>query len=236
MGVGNIAPKEAPNTVNVLIADDEALLRTGIRLILEAAADLTAPMTCTIAEAVSSATHLRPDVVLLGIQPPAAVGLKVLGRLRSLETPPHVAVLSSLDSDSHIGEVLRLGATGFLLRDTDPDVLTRSVRALATGAGCLSAPIVRRLSQGFTSGDAPGHLVGKLRALSARERQTLHLLGHGHTNAEIGRQLNISTTTVKDYVKAVLAKLGVTNRVQAAVIATRTGACGWHVHPNSHCC
>ncbi|WP_312018456.1 response regulator transcription factor [Streptomyces sp. I05A-00742] len=220
--MGDIARTETPGTVKVLIAEDETLARAGLRLILEAAHDITVTDACLVAEALRTAAARRPDVVLLGVRPPTAKGLAVLRQLRALDTPPDVAVVTTLDSDHHIGEALRMGATGFLLRDTEPDVLTRSVRALATGAGCLSPPLLRRLCRHSPEAE-PSAATGALCRLSTRERQTLDLLGQGLTNAEIGKRLNISTATVKDYVKSVLGKLGVANRTQAAVLATRTG-------------
>ncbi|MFI0741426.1 LuxR C-terminal-related transcriptional regulator [Streptomyces sp. NPDC021100] len=211
-----------PSTVRVLIADDEALLSTGMRLVLETAHGISVAAVCPVAEGPRTAEGCRPDVVLLGVRPPAAKGLAVLRRLRALEAPPHVAVLTALDSDHHIAESLRLGATGFLLRDTAPEELVRSVRALATGAGCLSAPLVRRLCRHHPASAPARDGARGLYRLSVRERQTLELLGQGLTNAEIGERLSISTATVKDYVKAVLGKLGVANRVQAAVLAAGT--------------
>jgi DNA-binding NarL/FixJ family response regulator len=206
----------------VLLVDNEALIRSGIAMILGAAPGLEVVAACEGAAAVAAVKAHRPDVVLLDIRMPDVDGLTVLRRLRELAEPPQVAMLTTFDTDEYLSEAMRLGAAGFLLKDTSPDLLVRSVRALATGAGCLSAPVVRRLQRSHPAG-APSTAARTVDALSPRERQMLGHLGRGLSNTEIGARMHLSVATVKDNVRAVLGKLGVANRVQAAVLADRLG-------------
>jgi DNA-binding NarL/FixJ family response regulator len=132
-------------------------------------------------------------------------------------------MLTTFDTDEYLGDALASGAGGFLLKDTDPDVLIRSVRALATGAGCMSASVVRRLRGGDRPSAQTLSAARAVERLSGRERQVLVCIGRGMSNGEIGARMSFSVATAKDDVSAVLTKLGVTNRVQAAVIAERAG-------------
>jgi DNA-binding NarL/FixJ family response regulator len=220
-----MAPADAAPRLRVLIVDDEALVRSGLAMILGSAPDIYVVATCGGAEAMSAVRESRPHVVLLDVRMPDVDGLTVLRRLRQLTRPPHVAILTTFDTDEYLGEALRLGATGFLLKDTDPDVLVRSVRAVATGAGCLSSSVVRRL-QRHRPPTAAVQAAQAVSELTPREREVLAYVGEGLSNAEIGARMDIRVSTVKDYVKAVLAKLGVANRVQAAVLADRVGLVG----------
>ncbi|MCZ7414347.1 MULTISPECIES: response regulator [unclassified Streptomyces] len=208
--------------LRVVIVDDEALIRSGFAMILGTAPDLDVVATVAGADAVSTVRRLEPDAVLLDVRMPDVDGLTVLRELKRLPRPPHVAMLTTFDTDEYLGEALHAGAGGFLLKDTEPDMLIRSVRALATGAGCLSESVLRRLRTDGSRKNVPSavHAVG---ALSERERRILALLGHGMSNAEIGTRLLLSTSTVKDHVSVLLTKLGVSNRVQAAVVAERAG-------------
>ena len=211
-------------TVRVVVVDDEALIRSGLAMILGSAPDITVVATCSGTEAVSAVRTHRPNVVLLDIRMPDIDGLTLLRRLMALPDAPHVAMLTTFDTDEYLDQALRLGATGFLLKDTDPEALANSVRAVATGAGCLSAPVLRRLREvqdRVRSAAAPG--VAKVDLLTARELQVLGHLGHGLSNAEVGARMHLGAATVKDYVSAVLTKLGVANRIQAAVLAERAG-------------
>ena len=216
----------ASSPLRIAIVDDEALIRSGLAMILGSAPDIEVVATCPGTDALNVVRELRPDVVLLDIRMPDVDGLTLLRRLRALPEPPEVAMLTTFDTDEHLDQALRLGASGFLLKDTEPDVLARSVRAVATGAGCLSAPLLRRLraatgSRGGTGGrSAHERSIGNL---SERELQVLGFLGQGLSNIEIGARMHLGAATVKDYVSAVLTKLGVANRIQAAVLAERAG-------------
>ncbi|MCQ4079563.1 response regulator transcription factor [Streptomyces sp. RB6PN25] len=220
-----MTPAEATPRLRVLIVDDEALIRSGLAMILGSAPDITVVATCGGAEAVSAVRETRPHVVLLDVRMPDVDGLTVLRRLRQLSRPPQVAILTTFDTDEYLGEALRLGAAGFLLKDTDPDVLVRSVRAVATGAGCLSSSVVRRLQQ-HRPPAAATQAAKAVSELTPREREVLAYVGEGLSNAEIGARMHIGVATVKDYVKAVVSKLGVANRIQAAVLADRVGLVG----------
>ncbi|AUG81934.1 DNA-binding response regulator [Kitasatospora sp. MMS16-BH015] len=216
-------PQLSPDRrVRVLVVDDEALVRSGMALILGAAPDLEVVAACHGIEALDIVRRLRPDVVLLDIRMPGMDGFAVLRRLTALPAPPQVGVLTTFDSDEHLAEAVRGGASGFLLKATPPTELVRAVRALATGAGCLSPAMARRLAAGGRPRAAARS--GQLdEVLSPREREVLTFLAQGLSNPEIGARLNIRLTTVKDHVSTVVAKLGVTNRIQAAVLADRAG-------------
>jgi DNA-binding NarL/FixJ family response regulator len=205
--------------VRVIVVDDEALIRSGLEMILGSAPDIEVVGTCSGTEAMSAVRTLRPHVVLLDIRMPDVDGLTLLRRLRALPDSPYVAMLTTFDTDEYLDQALSIGASGFLLKDTDPVTLANSVRAVATGAGCLSSPVLRRLR------DSRPRSVGgtALDSLTPRERQVLAHLGRGLSNVEIGVRMHLGAATVKDYVSAVLTKLGVANRIQAAVLAERAG-------------
>ena len=214
-------PPSVSSPLRIAIVDDEALIRSGLAMILGTAPDIEVVASCSGTDALNVVRELRPDVVLLDIRMPEVDGLTLLRRLRALPEPPEVAMLTTFDTDEYLDQALRLGASGFLLKDTEPDVLARSVRAVATGAGCLSAPLLRRLRAAERRGGArDGESIG---TLSERELQVLGFLGQGLSNIEIGARMHLGAATVKDYVSAVLTKLGVANRIQAAVLAERSG-------------
>ncbi|MEV7022455.1 response regulator transcription factor [Kitasatospora sp. NPDC093558] len=216
--------------MSVVLVDDEALLRSGLAAILNSAADIEVVGSCAGSEALAVVTERQPDVVLLDVRMPDVDGLTVLRELVRLPQPPQVSMLTAFDADQYLAEALGAGAVGFLLKDMSPEELIRAVRALATGSGCLSAPMVRRLSRQEVAGpDLPADTTPAdtaLAELSERERNILALLGSGLSNVEIGRKLLLGTATVKDHVRSVLAKLRVSNRVQAAVLAERSGLLG----------
>ncbi|MFI5700033.1 response regulator [Streptomyces xanthochromogenes] len=205
--------------LRVMVVDDEELLRSGLSDILDNAPDLRVVGACRGGEAVELTHMLRPDVVLVDVRMPDVDGLSVLSDLRRLPQPPQVAMLTTFDTDAYLGEALRRGAAGFLLKDTSPADLVNAVRALGTGSGCLSLPLARRLREY----GIPDPANAALDRLSAREREVLELLVDGLSNADIGHQLHLSMGTVKDHVRSVLTKLRVNNRVQAAVLAIRAG-------------
>ncbi|MHA6764342.1 response regulator [Streptacidiphilus sp. PAMC 29251] len=190
-------------------------------MILGTAPDIEVVATCSGPEALAVIQEQRPHVVLLDIRMPDVDGLTLLRRIRELPDCPQVAMLTTFDTDEYLDRAVALGAGGFLLKDTEPELLARSVRAVATGAGCLSAPVLRRLRESAPrGGGASGRAID---GLSERERQVLALLGQGLSNIEIGARMHLGAATVKDYVSAVLTKLGVANRIQAAVLAERAG-------------
>jgi DNA-binding NarL/FixJ family response regulator len=209
--------------LRVMVVDDEALVRSGLRMILGSAADIDVVATCDGAQAVEELHRHRPDVVLVDIRMPEVDGLTVLRTVVTWPDPPVVAMLTTFHSDEFVAEALSAGAAGFLLKDTEPAQLIAAVRALANGGAVLSPAVTRTVIDGYRDRTAPSASVARVEAMSPREREVLGLLGLGLSNAEIGRRLYLSTATVKDYVSAVLAGLGVANRVQAAVVAQEAG-------------
>ncbi|MFJ3903703.1 response regulator [Streptomyces sp. NPDC090025] len=213
--------------IRVMLVDDEELVRTGLSTILGGAPGITVVASCGGTEAVEAAQECRPDVVLLDVRMPGADGLTVLRALRALPAPPHTALLTSFDVDEFVTEGIRLGASGFLLKSSSPDELVKAVRALRTGAGCLTPPMARRLVGPYdrqrTGAPAPG---ADLSMLTPRERSVLALVAEGRSNHEIGTELFLAAATVKEHLSSVFGKLKVGNRVQAAVVAVRSGLPG----------
>jgi DNA-binding NarL/FixJ family response regulator len=209
--------------VRVMIVDDEALVRSGLGLILGSAADVDVVAACDGTRAVEEARRTRPDVVLLDLRMPQVDGLAVLRELTTWPRRPTVAMLTTFNSDEFITQALSSGAAGFLLKDTEPEQLIHAVRTLAAGGSVLSPAVTRTVINGYLGGSARPADVARIRAMSPREREVLALIGQGMSNADIGRRLHLSTATVKDYVSAVLVRLEVANRVQAAVLAREAG-------------
>jgi DNA-binding NarL/FixJ family response regulator len=211
--------------IRVLIADDEALVRGGFRMILEAQPDLQ--VVGEAADGQQALTHVRelaPDVVLMDIRMPVMDGLEATRRLLSSPTPPKVVMLTTFDLDEYVYQAMKAGASGFLLKTAPPSELTAAVRAVVGGEVLLSPPITRRLVEQFVRRPPPGHdLPPNLRALTAREVQVLRLVARGLSNAEIARVLFLGEATVKTHLNRVLAKLDLRDRVQAVVLAYETG-------------
>lgn len=218
---------EIARPIRLVLADDEPMLRRGLRVLLENGGTIR-----VVAEAgngfemVSAVRAHRPDVVLVDVQMPGKDGLTALRDLRALPDPPVCAVLTTFDLDDYVAEALRLGAQGFLLKDADPSVLVRAVRDLAAGGAVLDPRVAARLLPRFRSFGDSAHEVQLVRNLSAREKQVLHLLADGRSNSDIGDRLGLTEATVKSYVSTVLSKLGAENRVQAALIAQRVSVTG----------
>ena len=209
--------------IRVVVVDDELLVRSGFQLILNLAPDIEVVATADGLQALEVIAVHHPDVVLLDIRMPGKDGLSILAELRASADRPVVAMLTTFDSDEYIATALRNGAAGFLLKDTDPEQLPQLVRTLH-GGGVVLSPTVsgtvvhRYLSAG--TGHADTDLVD---LLTHREREVLLLVADGLSNTEIARRLFLSMGTVKDHVSAILAKLDVGSRVQAALSAQRTG-------------
>ncbi len=202
---------------SVVIVDDETLVRYGFELILGAAADIDVVATSGDVDAVDTVRRHRPDVVLLDVRMPRVNGLEVLDALRALPEPPAVAMLTTFDTDTQVvAQAMESGAAGFLLKDTDPESLAEYVRALARGGIVLAPGLDRtRLFAPRPTVEAP--------ALSAREHDVVRLVAAGASNPEIGQRIGVSTGTVKEDVRALLAAFGVTTRVQLALRAAEAG-------------
>jgi DNA-binding NarL/FixJ family response regulator len=211
-------------SIRVVIADDQALIRTGLRGIVETAHDLTVVgEAATGRQAVDEVTRLQPDVVLMDIRMPDLDGIVATERLTAAGCPTRVLVLTTFDLDEYVYGALRAGASGFLLKDTPPADLHTAVRVVAAGDALLSPSVTRRLIAAF-AGSAPAPPVGsELDRLTHRERQVLALVAQGLTNTEIGARLFITPGTVKVHVARLLYKLGARDRVQLVIIAYRAG-------------
>ena len=202
---------------SVVIVDDETLVRYGFELILGAAADIDVVATSGDVDAVETVRRHAPDVVLLDVRMPRVNGLEVLAALRELPEPPAVAMLTTFDTDTQVvAQAMESGAAGFLLKDTDPESLAEYVRALARGGIVLAAGLDRsRLFAQRRTVEAP--------RLSDREHDVVRLVAEGASNPEIGQRIGVSTGTVKEDVRALLAAFGVTTRVQLALRAAEAG-------------
>jgi DNA-binding NarL/FixJ family response regulator len=209
--------------IRVVVVDDEELVRSGFRLILQAAGDIDVVATATGAQAVREVSLQRPDVVLLDIRMPDVDGLTILRELQGLTPPPIVAMLTTFDSDEYISTALRSGAAGFILKDTGPDQLAQMVRTLAAGGVVLSSKVSRTVVDGYLGSSADSDAVTQVEQLTERERAVLVLIAEGLSNSDIGARIHVSVGTVKDHVSAILTKLRVGSRVQAALVAERAG-------------
>jgi DNA-binding NarL/FixJ family response regulator len=213
-------------TISVLIADDQALMRAGFRLILQAEPDLELVGEAADGrEAVAEAGRLRPDVVLMDVRMPEMDGIEATRRLLEGNDDTKVVMLTTFDLDEYVFEALRAGASGFLVKDVPPEQLVAGIRSVASGDSLLAQSITRRLIQEFVRRppDALRTPPPELARLTAREVEVLRMMARGRSNAEIATDFFVSETTVKTHVAHVLAKLGVRDRVQAVVFAYESG-------------
>ncbi|MBB2912464.1 DNA-binding NarL/FixJ family response regulator [Streptosporangium becharense] len=212
--------------ISVLLVDDEALVRVGLRMILETADDLAVVGDAADGRAaIDAVARDRPDVVLMDIRMPGLDGLAATAAIRARPRPPAVIVLTTFDADDVVFRALEAGATGFLLKDTPPRDLLHAVRLAAAGDSMLSPGATRQLIDRLTAEDRTRrrHALDRLRVLTERERQVLVEIGLGHANADIAARLHMSEATVKSHVTRLFDKLSVTNRVQLAIAAFRAG-------------
>ncbi|MGC5077787.1 response regulator [Agrococcus sp. DT81.2] len=214
------------DAIRVMVIDDEALVRSGFQLILAAAADIEVVSTCDGVRGIEQIQRYRPDVVLLDLRMPQVDGLTILRELSGWAHAPAVAMLTTFDTGEHISQALSLGAAGFLLKDTEPDHLVQAVRVMAAGGKVLSPKVTDTVITGYLTRSSDAPVPAGIDTMTPRERDVLALVGQGLGNAEIARRLHLSPSTVKDHVSAVLTKLAVTNRVQAAIIARDAGLAG----------
>jgi DNA-binding NarL/FixJ family response regulator len=213
--------------ISVLLVDDVALVRAGLRLILETADDLTVVGDAENGRAaIDAVARHQPDVVLMDIRMPVLDGVAATARLRARERPPAVIVLTTFNTDDAVFRALEAGATGFLLKDTPPTDLLRAVRLAAAGDSMLSPGVTRQVINRFTAEDrtrSRREALARLTGLTGREREVLVEIGRGFANAEIAARLHMSEATVKTHVSHLFEKLGATNRVQLAIAGFRAG-------------
>jgi DNA-binding NarL/FixJ family response regulator len=213
--------------IRALVVDDEALVRAGLRMILESAGDITVVGEADDGDgAVEAVRRCRPDVVLMDIRMPRLDGLAATVAVRGLDDPPPVVILTTFDLDDYVFRALQAGADGFLLKDTPPLELVQAVRVVASGESMLSPSVTRRLIAHFANDGRPAReeeARARLADLSPRELEVCIEVGRGRSNAEIGASLFMSEATVKAHVSRLLVKLGVANRVQVAILAHDAG-------------
>jgi DNA-binding NarL/FixJ family response regulator len=212
-------------TIRVLIVDDQVLVRSGFRMILESRDDLEVVGEAGDGEqAIRLAGQTRPDVVLMDVRMPGLDGVSATARLTAAADPPKVIILTTYDLEEPLYAALRAGASGFLLKDVRPADLVEAIRVVAGGDALLAPTATRRLLDRFLVTDlTPAARSGSLDRLTEREREVLTLLARGASNAEIGDRLTVTEATVKTHVSAILRKLGVRDRVQAVVLAYDLG-------------
>jgi DNA-binding NarL/FixJ family response regulator len=213
-------------SIGILIADDQALVRAGFRMILEAEPDLRVLAEAKDGdEAVEAARRVRPDIVLMDIRMPKLDGLEATRRIMAgTDQPPRVLILTTFDLDEYVFDALHAGASGFLLKDVPPEQLVAGIRVVAEGDSLLSPTVTRRLIESFVrEHPRASKPPPELEELTPREAEILGLIARGLSNAEIAEELVVSGTTVKTHVARVLSKLGLRDRVQAVVLAYETG-------------
>lgn len=211
--------------IKVLIADDQVLLRGGLRAMLEAEPGIDVVAEAGDgAEAVDEALRTHPDVVLMDVRMPKLDGIEATRRLAAAGSRARVLVITTFDLDEYVFQSLRAGANGFLLKATPPGALVDAVRTVAAGESLLDPSVTRRLVEHFLARpEADPETQERLDGLTDREREVLVLLARGLSNDEMGERLFLSPATVKSHVTRILGKLGVRSRVQAVVLAYETG-------------
>ncbi len=212
-------------TISVVIADDQAMVRSGFSVLLNAQPDIEVLAEAANGEeAVARAAELRPDVILMDVRMPVLDGLQATRRITSMGPAPKVLVLTTFDLDDYVYEALRSGASGFLLKDASARELADAVRLIAAGDALLAPGVTRRLIAEFARMGAPrGPSRRQLDGLTERESEVLALIACGMSNAEIAGRLVVAEQTVKTHVSRILMKLGLRDRTQAVVLAYETG-------------
>ncbi len=212
-------------STRVVIADDQPMVRAGLRSLLEGEGDVEVVAEAPDGElALAAVRRYRPDVVLMDIRMPVLDGLAATRRLVAEDVGTRVLVLTTFDLDEYVFEALRAGASGFLLKDASAEELVTAVQAIAAGDAVLDTAVTRRVMAAFVGLRRPEpEAARRLDALSSREREVLRLLARGRSNAEIARELVVSEATAKTHVSNVLSKLQLRDRVQAVILAYESG-------------
>ena len=210
-------------TIRVLVADDQAMVRAGFRMLLAGEEDIEVVAEASNGlEAVDKAARFRPGVILMDIRMPELDGLQATRRILAGDADARILVLTTFDLDEYVYEALRAGASGFVLKDDSPEQLIAAIRTVAGGDALLSPTITKRVIQKFARMPRPAP-PKELDQLSERELEVFRLMARGLSNGEIAQELYISETTVKTHVTHILQKLGLRDRVQAVVLAYQTG-------------
>lgn len=211
--------------IRVVIADDDSRLRESLRLLVDDAADMrVVGVALDGVEALDAVTRHRPDVALLDVRMPRLTGLEAARSLADRGSATRVVVLTMFDLDEYAYEAIRIGASGFLLKNAPPAEILRAIRVAARGDALLAPEVTGRLIAQFTTADA--NATARLAPLTERERETLTLIGRGLANDEIAANLFVTSTTVRTYVSRILTKLGARDRAQLVVFAYETGLVG----------
>ena len=222
-------PGEVSGTISVVLADDQALMRMGFRMVLEAEEDIAVVGEASDGtSALAQAKALHPDVILMDVRMPGMNGIEATERIARECPGTRVLILTTFDLDEYAFAGLRAGASGFLLKDTRPTELAEAIRTVASGEAVVSPRITQRMLEMFAtslpnSGTPAQASDPRIDSLTPREKEILVLMSQGMSNAEIAAHLVVSATTVKTHVGNVLAKLDVRDRVQAVVVAYETG-------------
>jgi DNA-binding NarL/FixJ family response regulator len=210
-------------SIRVLVADDQSMVRAGFRMLLGGEPDIEVVAEASNGhEAVEKAARFQPSVVLMDIRMPELDGLEATRRILAADTTARVLILTTFDLDEYVYEALRVGASGFVLKDDPPEQLIAAVRIVAGGHALLSPAITTRVIKQFTRISHP-EPPKELAALTDRELDVLRLIARGLSNSEIGQELYISDTTVKTHITHILQKLNLRDRVQAVVLVHETG-------------
>ena len=213
------------NVIRVLIADDQALVRDGFGMILDAQADIEVVGHASNGrEAVDLSRELRPDVVLMDIRMPEVDGVEATRRLMADPESPRILMLTTFDQNEYVYDAMKAGASGFLLKDVRREELINAVRSVAAGDALLASSLTRRFIEDFVRRPPPGAApTGALAELTDREAEVVRLVARGLSNAEIAERMVVSEATVKTHVARVLSKLGLRDRTQVVVMAYETG-------------
>jgi DNA-binding NarL/FixJ family response regulator len=210
-------------TIRVLVADDQSMVRAGFRMLLAGEDDIDVVAEASNGvEAVEKAERFHPDVILMDIRMPELDGLEATRLILATDNGARILVLTTFDLDEYVYEALRAGASGFVLKDDPPEQLLAAVRVVAGGDALLSPTVTKRVIRQFTRTPRPAP-PRALADLSEREQEVFRLIARGLSNAEIGKELFISETTVKTHITHILQKLDLRDRVQAVVLAYETG-------------
>src|SRR5919112_1058616 len=221
-------------SIRVLVADDQSMIRAGLRMLLAKESDIEVVAEAENGlDAVGKAARLNPDVVLMDIRMPVLNGVEATRRILAADELARVLILTTFDLDEYVYEALRAGASGFVLKDDPPEQLLSAIRIVAGGEALLSPAITKRVIEKFTRISHP-EPPKELADLTDRELDVFRLIARGLSNAEIGQELYISDATVKTHITHILQKLNLRDRVQAVVLAYETGLFDTPAPPRSH--